>query len=71
LQGPKFDKAGVYTKTYCPELQPLSGKSLFAPWTAKADILESEQITLGKSYPAPIVNHEFARARALDSFKSL
>ena len=71
LQGPKFDKAGVYTKTYCPELAPLSGKTLFAPWTAKSDMLDSDQITLGKTYPNPMVNHEAARARALDSFKSL
>lgn len=71
LQGPKFDADGIYTKTYVPELSALSGKTLYAPWTAKSDLLEIEQISLGDTYPNPIVNHEAARARALESFKSL
>ena len=71
LQGPKFDADGIYTKTYVPELNALSGKALYAPWTAKSDMLDSGAISLGDTYPNPIVNHEAARARALESFKSL
>lgn len=71
LQGPKFDAQGIYTKTYCPELAPLSGKTLFSPWTAKGDMLDANAIRLGDTYPNPIVNHEAARERALNSFKSL
>ena len=71
LQGPKFDAEGIYTKTYVPELNTLSGKTLYAPWTAKSDMLDSGAISLGDTYPNPIVNHEAARARALESFKSL
>jgi deoxyribodipyrimidine photo-lyase len=71
LQGPKFDADGIYTKTYVPELTALSGKTLYAPWTAKTDMLDSGQIALGDTYPTPIVNHEAARARALERFKSL
>lgn len=71
LQGPKFDAGGVYTKTYCPELGALSGKTLFSPWTAKGDMLDANAIKLGDTYPNPIVNHEAARERALRSFKSL
>lgn len=66
LQGPKFDKEGVYTKQWCPELSGLSGKTLFAPWTASADMLATTP-----NYPPPIVDHPFARERALSSFKSL
>jgi len=71
LQGPKFDAQGIYTKEYVPELSALSGKTLFSPWTAKTDMLNSGNIALGSTYPKPIVNHEAARARALESFKSL
>ena len=71
LQGPKFDAEGIYTKTYVPELNALSGKTLYAPWTAKSDMLDTGAISLGDTYPNPIVNHEAARARALESFKSL
>ena len=65
LQGPKFDKGGVYTKQWCPELSALSGKALFEPWAAK-DLLND-----APPYPGPIVNHPAARERALESFKSL
>ena len=71
LQGPKFDAQGVYTKQYIPELSALSGKTLFAPWTAKSDLLDDHHIALGETYPKPVVNHEAARARALECFKSL
>ena len=71
LQGPKFDADGIYTKTYVPELTALSGKTLYAPWTAKTDMLDSGQIALGETYPTPIVNHEAARALAFERFKSL
>ena len=57
LQGPKFDAEGIYTKTYVPELNTLSGKTLYAPWTAKSDILDSGAISLGDTYPNPIVKH--------------
>lgn len=66
LQGPKFDKDGVYTKKWCPELSALNGKVLFSPWTAPSDLLSD-----APPYPAPIVNHPAARERALASFKSL
>jgi len=71
IQGQKFDPDGQYTKRYVPELNGLSGKMLFSPWLAKSDLLENANIQLGQSYPAPIVEHDFARNRALDIFKAL
>ena len=68
LQGPKFDADGIYTKTYVPELSALSGKTLYAPWTAKSDMLDSGAIN-GRLL-SKLGNHEAARARA-GGFKSL
>ena len=71
IQGQKFDPTGAYTKTYVPELSQITGKNLYSPWAAADDLLMSSGIELGKSYPAPIVGHDFARHRALNIFKSL
>ena len=34
LQGEKFDKDGIYTKQFVPELKDLPNKYLHCPWTA-------------------------------------
>ena len=71
IQGQKFDPDGIYTKTYAPELAKLSGKLIFAPWEASPETLSDAGIALDVDYPAPIVKHELARARALDVFHAL
>ncbi len=71
IQGRKFDPDGTYTKTYAPELANLTGKVIFAPWEASSDMLSDAGIALDVDYPAPIVKHETARARALDVFHAL
>ena len=71
IQGQKFDPDGIYTKTYAPELAKLTGKMIFAPWEASPETLSDAGIALDVDYPAPIVKHELARARALDVFHAL
>lgn len=67
-QGQTFDPQGVYIRTYVPELAGLPDKYLFSPWTAPKKILDQAGITLGKTYPAPIIDHMSARDRALSAF---
>lgn len=56
-QARKFDPAGRYTKRWVPELNSKADlQSLFTPGTGT-----------GK-YPAPIVDHKFARERALATY---
>jgi deoxyribodipyrimidine photo-lyase len=71
LQGEKFDKGGDYVRRWVPEIAGLSDKYLHAPWTAPMDVLATAGVALGRDYPAPIVDHKFARDRALGAFKSL
>ena len=71
IQGQKFDPDGVYIRHHLPALKALNGKSLYSPWTAKPEILNHAHIELGTDYPAPIVQHEQARERALAAFKNL
>ena len=59
LQGEKFDPDGAYVRRWLPELASLPASVIHKPWTAK---------TVAKDYPAPIIDHDFARRRALDAF---
>ncbi|HND66982.1 MAG TPA: deoxyribodipyrimidine photo-lyase [Candidatus Obscuribacter sp.] len=71
LQGEKFDPDGLYIKRYVPELAALGSKYIHAPWTAPPEVLRKAGITLGTTYPGPIVDHSEARQRALAAFQTL
>jgi len=68
LQGRKFDPAGAYVRRWIPELAGLAAEAIHAPWTASPDALRRAGVRLGETYPAPIVDHAFARARALAAY---
>ena len=70
-QGRKFDPDGLYVRHWCPELARLPNPVLHAPFTAPPEILEAAGVTLGKTYPRPIVDHAEARAAALEGYKSV
>ena len=71
LQGGKFDPDGSYVRRWVPELDRLPIAWLHAPWTAPPAALRDAGIRLGEHYPAPIVDHDVARKRALAAFRSL
>lgn len=71
LQGEKFDGDGAYTRRWVPELAAMPKKFLHKPWDAPAHVLRDAKVSLGETYPRPIVDHKQARERALAAFKSL
>ena len=71
LQGIKFDKDGVYTKKWVPELKNMPIDFLHKPWELEKKSQEQIKIIIGKDYPEPIVNHEKAREAALEAFKKI
>ena len=71
LQAQKFDPDGVYTRRWVPELAQLAAPEIHAPWQASTEALTRAGVVLGKSYPRPIVDHAFARARALAAFADM
>jgi deoxyribodipyrimidine photo-lyase len=70
LQGEKFDARGDYVRRWIPELAALDDGVIHAPWTAAPEALQKAGVTLGDTYPPPIVDHQFARARALAALAS-
>ncbi len=58
LQGEKFDPDGEYVRRWVPELAHLRGDATHRPTQLEAP-----------DYPAPIVDHVRARARALSAFE--
>jgi len=69
-QGKKFDPDGAYVRRWVPELAELPDEYIHAPWTAPAEILGAARVNIGRNYPAPVVDHASARARALAGYES-
>lgn len=70
-QGIKFDPRGDYVRRWVPELAHLSDEWIHRPWDAPTLILEGAGVRLNKTYPAPIIDHGFARGRALTTLAAL
>jgi deoxyribodipyrimidine photo-lyase len=64
-QGEKFDPDGEYVRRWIPELARVPARYIHAPHTAPAQVLAEAGI--GKlDYPAPVVEHAFARRRFIE-----
>lgn len=70
LQGEKFDPNGDYVRRWVPEIAGLPDKFLHKPWAAPNSELERAGVTLGTTYPAPVVDHGAARERALSAYRA-
>lgn len=71
LQGEKFDPDGDYVRSFVPELRGVPTEVIHKPWTATPQRLGAAGVTLGTTYPRPIVDHDAARQRALGALDAL
>jgi deoxyribodipyrimidine photo-lyase len=69
-QGEKFDADGIYVRRFVPELTHLPDKYIHAPWTAPPLVLQQAGISLGQTYPKPMIDLAAGRERALATWKS-
>jgi len=70
-QGEKFDPDGAYVRRWVPELARIRGPAVHAPWTLSPMELRAAGVTLGHTYPLPIVDHARARERALAALATI
>ncbi len=68
LQGQKFDPLGDYVRRWVPELAAVPAKYIHAPWEMSAEEQRACRTVIGRDYPAPIVEHAFARQRTLEAY---
>ncbi|MER2537341.1 MAG: deoxyribodipyrimidine photo-lyase [Rhizobiaceae bacterium] len=71
LQGERFDPDGDYVRRYVPELKALPGRWLHRPWEAPKAALDEAGVTLGETYPLPILRHDEARDRSLAAYRQM
>jgi deoxyribodipyrimidine photo-lyase len=65
LQSEKFDPDGEYIRKWVPELRDVKGKAIHDPFGRGEGKLAEKN-----GYPRPIVEHKFARDRALARYKA-
>ncbi|MDR9480736.1 MAG: deoxyribodipyrimidine photo-lyase [Spiribacter sp.] len=70
-QGERFDAQGDYVAHWVPELAGLAAKHRHAPWEAPASALADAGVTLGVTYPQPMVDLKQSRQAALAAFAQI
>jgi deoxyribodipyrimidine photo-lyase len=69
LQSRRFDPDAATIARWVPELASLPPRARHAPSEADAATLAAARVTLGATYPRPIVDHTAARAAALAAYE--
>ena len=69
-QAKRFDPRGDYVRRWVPELAVLDAPAIHEPRSLGPLELAAAGVVLGDTYPEPIVDHSWARQRALDAYKS-
>jgi deoxyribodipyrimidine photo-lyase len=70
-QGERFDPKGDYVRRWCPELAALPDRWIHQPWAAPEPILKAAGMTLGRDYPAPVVDLAASRREALVAWEQI
>ncbi len=69
-QSERFDAQGKFIRKYVPELTKCNDKEIHAPWLIPASRQSVLNLTIGKDYPAPVVDHAAQRVLSLALYKN-
>ncbi len=64
-QSQKFDADGKFIRRYVPELAGCDDRHIHAPWLMTPEQQQKAGVVIGRDYPAPVVDHDVQRKRAL------
>ncbi|HEY6237013.1 MAG TPA: deoxyribodipyrimidine photo-lyase, partial [Candidatus Elarobacter sp.] len=70
LQGKTFDPDGAFVRAMLPALRGVPVKYVHEPWTIPPLLQAELGCVIGRDYPAPIIDHAFARGRAIGVYGS-
>jgi deoxyribodipyrimidine photo-lyase len=68
LQGKKHDPQGAYVRRWVPALAQVPDRFIHQPWKIPSDVQQKAGCIIGQDYPAPIVDHAWARERTLAAY---
>ncbi|MFN2427901.1 MAG: FAD-binding domain-containing protein, partial [Candidatus Binatia bacterium] len=71
LQSRKFDPDGEYLRRWLPELAGLDAKWIHEPHAAPAPVLQAAGVSIGETYPRPVVLHDKAKRLALEAYHAM
>ncbi|MBP7687385.1 MAG: deoxyribodipyrimidine photo-lyase [Thermoflexales bacterium] len=69
LQGQRFDPDGTFVRQWLPELARVPDRLVHEPWKMTSLEQREAQCLIGQAYPAPIIDHHYARNRALQHYR--
>jgi deoxyribodipyrimidine photo-lyase len=67
-QAKKHDPDGIYVRRWIPELARVPRERIHEPWKMDVEIQRGAGCLIGRDYPAPIVDHAWARDRVLGAY---
>jgi len=69
-QSEKFDAQGKFIRRYVPELMACDDNEIHAPWLMPPLRQQALNISIGRDYPLPVVDHAAQREKALVLYKN-
>jgi len=68
-QSQRHDPHGRFIRRWLPELSRVPDEYIHTPWLMPPEVQSAAGCVIGRDYPAPVVDHHFARNRALQAYQ--